>query len=75
MTLTPVMRESLKNMSDLKKDLQDCETLNEMWGALGDHYDLDRPLRPIAKAITIKAFMSRVTQLMTATGTKKKEHA
>jgi len=63
-------------MSELEQDLKSCETLNEMWGALGDYYDLDHPLRPIAKGITIKAFLSRITVLVNMTGTpKKKEHA
>jgi len=56
----------------LREDLKECSTLNEMWMVLDEHYDLDKELRPIAKGITINAFVTKINVLLKATGTPKR---
>ena len=52
---------------DLKRELKECDTLNEMWIVLDEHYNLDHELGSITKGVVITSFISNLGKLLKAT--------
>ena len=54
---------------DLKDQLKECDTLNQMWMCLDDYYDLDEPLGRITKGVVLQAFIKNLNTLLKVTRT------
>lgn len=64
-----------KNMAgkpDIKKDLQECNTLNEMFAVLNKHYDLDTRLGSLQKPLAISQIGSRMEFIAKTLSIKKR---
>ncbi len=53
-------------MSEIKDELKLCNTLNEMFDVLDEHYDLDQRIGSIGKAIIVNS----VNNIILVTGAK-----
>jgi len=60
---------------ELEDELHECNTLNEMWMTLDDHYDLDKPLRPITKNVIVTNFLNNFEKMIKVTRTPEREDA
>lgn len=61
------------NLDHLKEEMKEAETLNEMWDVLDEHYDLDMPLKPIAKGMVIGGLIKHIGTVLTLTRTPERE--
>ena len=52
---------------ELKDDLADADTLNEMWDTLDEWYDLDTPLSKITKKLVVMAFIKKFDKILMVT--------
>lgn len=59
---------------DLKEDLLECDTLNEMWETLDCYYDLDHSLGTITKKIVVAKFVKNISKLIQFTRTPEREY-
>ena len=59
---------------DLKEDLLECSTLNEMWETLDEYYDLDHPLGRITKSLVVAKFVKNIKTLILFTRTPEREY-
>lgn len=44
----------------IKKELDNCSTLNEMFKVLGKYYDLDTKIKPMVKPIAVKMIADKI---------------
>jgi len=54
---------------ELKEELRDCDTLNEMWTTLNEYYNLDTELGTITKGVVVVAFIKNMDRLVKVTRT------
>lgn len=59
---------------NLKEELNSCNSLNEMWTELNEHYDLDKRLGTITKKVVVINFIRNLDSLLKATRTPEREH-
>jgi len=56
-------------VNELKDELKLCNTLNEVFDVLDEHYDLDQRMGPISKSILVNS----VSNIIIMTGAKKRK--
>lgn len=54
----------------MKQKLLECNTLNEMWDTLDEHYNFDKKLGFITKRVVVAALMLNIHKLIAAAGIK-----
>lgn len=62
-------------MEDLKKEIEEAQSLNEIWGVLDNHYDLDKPLGYITGKVVKSMLIKNFEKLIVGAGIKKRDHA
>jgi len=61
------------NKPELKAELMECGSLNEIWMRLDDFYDLDIELGKATKTIIVENFVDNFETIITVTRTPERE--
>ncbi len=59
---------------DLKEELKECDTLNQMWMKLDDYYDLDKPIGKIVRSIVVTKLLNNFDKLLIITRIPEREY-